>query len=221
MGGVESSLIQENEIINWSVSKLWKIGFTARGQSPSLEILGDIAMRAQTEDEKNLTTEEIFKNEGEAFLKKNSKIGVWKSGGRGTLHFKDIGYDDNSNVIITLNTTNLENTEERSFTLNWGRRNKWDMFSSPEELLRVALNESLGESKSVASEICRKYRCNKNYNDYNTNRYNRYNKPGIHIRLGGSSNLYKYIINPNTGDKEKVTSKIGKKILSNYMVLLN
>ena len=45
MGGVESSLIQKNEIINWSINKLWKVGFTPRGQSPSLEILGDIAQR--------------------------------------------------------------------------------------------------------------------------------------------------------------------------------
>ena len=208
MGAVESSERQENEIINWTVQKSWDpLKF---GKLSELKILGDFPQKDKTKNEKNLTQDDIFEN---------IEIGTWKTGGRGSLHFKDIIYDANDNIIISLKkiqtTGDIDNADsdseedspekikgEITYILNWKRRNKWDMFSSPKELLKLASYEATGESRSVATEACRRYNCDKNYN--------RRNDGGINITFGGSPDLYKYIVNPNTGRKVKITGKLGK-----------
>ena len=203
MGSGASSLVKKNEIINWYFSnKSWiNVGYGL----PDIVLKGDLVLRDQSKDE-NLTKIE----KDSTFLKKDVEIGTF-SIKNGNLTIKDIVYDNNKNIIFTLNHNNGS-----TYTLNVEKRS-WKLTNTYNTFLQYAKVFVSGNSKLILNELCNKaigldYSCNKEEE----------RQGEISIEGGGiqRKDNYNFIINPLTNRKVNINGPTGRGVLNNYIKAL-
>ena len=160
------------------------------------------------------------------FLKEDFKRGVGSGGSK--LKINSVSKDYDNNTVFKLEH------EGKTYLLNVERRSSW--LPNTDEFFKYAYRtfdiDKKHDSKNLLAEVCENwgglnYRCQEKrdrHDDYDRDDRDHGNTTigigGLKFSWGGGES-YNYITNPLTNRRVKLTGRLGKQVLQNYINSLN